>query len=205
MRMATGNVGLCLPILNELLPSLSYSTARNPEFQKLSRIGGHLWLLTYAIQHLIDPAKVASDEDDSYYSTNADLSIGIGNISALLQDLAAATQALLPLTETFFTNAKGLREAAVEIVKKVKKQYTFSRDPFQHKLHPEVKVKCPRSRTNVKLAKALHSDKVRHNQTQAEPSSDTTQVSDRVIQDLTLEVQWSTLTILVQGMASLWD
>ena len=191
MKMATKNSLACLPIIKEITRKLSYYSANdNLEYRRLSIIGGPLWLLTYAAQHLVDPTTLEL-ENNIFYNTNGALRAGLGSIRESYQDLARTINYFYLVADDFMIQAGNLRETGASILKELQKQFKFSKDPFL--IHPKINIKHQRTRPKIKSED--NSDKANH----ANKGNITT--TKKVTEDRVIEFHWSYLTVFYKGLA----
>lgn len=123
MGATTKNARLSIPGFSEIKREISYTDDPAALAQGLSALGGIMWLLTYGVQHLVDPTK-----------TSTFLPKVLLEIRGMYESIGETAQRFVIIAENFNNSVTGIHETISDVVKKLSKKFKFTKDPL--KLRP---------------------------------------------------------------------
>jgi len=221
--MVTKNAEETVQGLHSILAKLSYVGDEDPEVEKLSMVGGYLWLITYGMQYItisraLPPSEpnsagslVDPDPDEIQFHPNPRLNTRIMETHQAYEEIARIVQEWVLLTMDFLRRMKDLRQNGAQLVRILQNRFRFKKNPFKN--CPEVKpleltpkkavvrgVDQPQA--SVSLVNTRHVAPK-----QASTLSRKSQFQlDRTVQNQSLRVHWSPVVVLVQAMpGGRWD
>ncbi|ODM97778.1 hypothetical protein Ocin01_08904 [Orchesella cincta] len=130
-----------IPSVKALIQKLSYWESVKPGTDGLSVIGGYIWILSFAFQHLID----SPNQGSFMMLTN------IKDIKEKYQELGQAGELFIELAEAFHQHTHHMRADALQILKRLTKRWSFSEENNPLKVRPEGLRAIPRPRKRLGL------------------------------------------------------
>ncbi|CAL8113924.1 unnamed protein product [Orchesella dallaii] len=124
-----------------LIQKLSYWESVKPGTDGLSVIGGYMWILSFAYQHLID----SPNQGSFIMQTN------IKTIKEKYQEVGQAGELFIELAEAFHQNTHHMRADALQILKRLTKRWSFSEENNPLQVRPEGLKAIPRPRKRLGL------------------------------------------------------
>lgn len=213
--MVTANAEETIQGLQSIMSKLAFKDDADPEVQKLSVIGGYLWLITYGMQYITishpilsaDPSmtgtEVPEHEEELQFHLNTRSNIGIRDTREAYEDIGETVQEWVPLALQFVRRAKELRVSGAELVKLLHQRFKFTKNPFKE--HPEFRPPETAHR-HVPVAPYLNTVEVPVSRDTAEKSKLDTLEQERGLLNQSLKIQWSPVVVLVQAMpGGPWD
>lgn len=134
-----------------LIQKLSYWESIKPGTDGLSVIGGYMWLLSFACQHLID----CPNFKDHYR-----MQVHVADVKEKYQELGQAAELFTELAESFHQNTFHMRGDGLLILKRLTKRWSISEEKNPLHIRPETlkNIPRPRKRLGIGLDSTIDTD-----------------------------------------------